>query len=84
MHIIGFNAMKALGNARTRLNMQCRTRQTSAKTSIFLRFNAFFSKNDVKCAKTRYFALKTRFVHKIGFDAMKALGNVQTHIIMQT
>ena len=62
--------------------MQCRTRQTSAKTSIILRFNAFFSKNDVKCARTRYFAPKTRFMHIIGFDAMKALGNVQTPQIM--
>ena len=44
-----------------------------------MRLNAFFSKNDVKCAKTRYFALKTRFLHIIGFNAMKALGNVQTH-----
>ena len=39
----------------------------------------FFSKNDVKCAKTRYFALETRFKHIIGFNAMKAMGNVQTH-----
>ena len=44
-----------------------------------MRLNAFFCKNDVKCAKTRYFALKTRFLHIIGFNAMKALGNVQTH-----
>ena len=57
----------------------CRIRQTSAKRSIFLRFYAFFSKNDVKCAKTRPFDLKTRFLHIIGFNAVKALGNVQTH-----
>ena len=44
-----------------------------------MRLNAFFCKHDVKCAKTRYFALKTRFLHIIGFNAMKALGNVQTH-----
>ena len=44
-----------------------------------MRLNAFFSKNDVKCAKTRYFALKMSFMHIIGFNAMKALGNVQTH-----
>ena len=44
-----------------------------------LRLNAFFSKNDVKCAQTRYFALKTRFLLIIGFNAMKALGNVETH-----
>ena len=31
-------------------------RLTNAKTSVFLRLNAFFSKNDVRCAKTRYFA----------------------------
>ena len=57
----------------------CRIRLTRPKTSISLRLNAFFSKNDVKCAKTRYFALKTRFLHIFGFNAMKALGNVQTH-----
>ena len=52
---------------------------TNAKTSVSLRLNAFFSKNDVRCAKTRYFALKTRFMHTIGFNAMKALGMVQMH-----
>ena len=31
----------------------------------------------------RYFTLKTRFMHIISFNAMKALGNVQTHLIMQ-
>ena len=39
----------------------CRIRLTRPKTSIFLHLNPFLSKNDVKCAKTRYFALKTRF-----------------------
>ena len=78
MHIIGFNAMKALGMVHKRIEL-CRTRLTNAKTSISLRLNAFFSKNDVRCAKTRYFALKTRFMHIIGFNAMKALGMVQTH-----
>ena len=43
-----------------------------------MRLNAFFSKNEVECAKTRYFALKTRFLHIVGINAMKALGNVQT------
>ena len=43
-----------------------------------MRLNAFFSKNDVKCAKTRYFALKARFMHIVGINAMKALGKVQT------
>ena len=43
-----------------------------------LRLNALFSKNDIKCAKTGYFALKTRFMHIIGFRATKALVNVQT------
>ena len=52
---------------------------TNAKTSVSLRLNAFFSKNDVRCAKTRYFALKTRFMHTIGFNAVKALGMVQMH-----
>ena len=47
-------------------------RLTSSKTSNFLRLNAFCSKNDVKGAKTRYFALKTRYLHIIGFNAMKA------------
>ena len=51
---------------------------TITKTSISLRLNAFFSKNDVNCVKTLHFALKTRFIHIIGFNAMKALGNVQT------
>ena len=46
---------------------------------MFLCVNAFFSKNDFKCAKTRYFALKTRFLHIIGFNAIRALGNVETH-----
>ena len=55
------------------------TRLTNAKTSIFLRLNAFLSKNDDICAKTRYFGLKTRFMHIIGFNAMKTLGMVQTH-----
>ena len=44
-----------------------------------MRFNAFFSKNDVKFAKTRYFALQTRFLNIVGSNAMKALGNVQTY-----
>ena len=44
-----------------------------------MRLNSFSSKNDVNCAKMRYFALKTRFMHITSFDAMKALGNVQTH-----
>ena len=57
---------------------KCGLRLTSAKTGISLRLNPFFSKNDVKCAKTRYFALKTRLMHVIGFNATKALGNVQT------
>ena len=61
----------------------CETRLSNAKTSVSLRLNAFFSKNDVRCAKTRYFALKTRFMHTIGFNAMKALGMVQKHWIMQ-
>ena len=43
-----------------------------------MRLNLFFSKNDVKSTKTTYLALKTRFMHIIGFNAMKALGNVQT------
>ena len=52
-------------------------------TSVFLRSNAFFSKNDVRCAITRYFAIKTRFMHTIGSNAMKALEMVQMHCIMQ-
>ena len=48
-----------------------------------MRLNAFFSKNDVNRATTRYFALKTRSMHIIGFKALKALGYVQTHLIMQ-
>ena len=79
MHIIGFNAMKALEWCK-RIAL-CRTELTNAKTSISFRVNAFFSKNDVRCAKTRYFALKTqtRFMHIIGFSAMKALRMVPTH-----
>ena len=57
----------------------CKFRLTRPKTSLSLRLNAFFSKNDVKCAKTRYFALKPRFLHIIYFNAMKELGNLQTH-----
>ena len=44
-----------------------------------MRSNAFSSKNDVRCAKMRYSALKTRFMHIIRFNAMKALGMLQTH-----
>ena len=44
-----------------------------------MRLNAFLSKNDVRCAKTRYFALKRRSLHTIGFNAMKAQGMVQMH-----
>ena len=58
----------------------CQIRPTKAKTRNSLRLNVvFFSKNDVKCAKTRCIALKTPFMHIIGFNAMKAVGNVQTH-----
>ena len=79
LHILGFIAMKALGNVQTHKRMElCRIRLASAKTSSFLCLIAFFSKNYVKCFKTRYFALKTHFLHFIGFNAMKALGNVQT------
>ena len=77
MHTIGFNAMKALRMVQS--IEVCKTRLTNAKTSVSLRLNAFFSKNDVRCAKTRYFALKTRFMHTIGFNAMKVLGMVQMH-----
>ena len=52
----------------------CRIRLTSAKTSISLRLNAFFSKNDGKFAKTRYFALKTPFLHIIGFKRNESIG----------
>ena len=54
------------------------------KTSVFLRLNAFSSKYDVRCTKTLYFAPKTRFVHTICFNAMKALGMVQMHWICRT
>ena len=76
MHIIGFNAMKALENMQTHLISQIGI--YSAKTSILLHSNALFSKNVVKCAKTRCFALKTCFMHIIRFNAMKALGSVET------
>ena len=77
MHIASFNAIKALRNDK-RIEL-CQFRLTSNETNISIRLNAFFSKKDVKCAKTRYFALKTRFVHITSLNAMKALGNVQTH-----
>ena len=76
-HIISFNALKALGICK-RIELY-KIRLNSAKTSLSLRLNAFFSKNDVKCAKTRSSAQKMRFLHIIGFNPMKALGNVQTH-----
>ena len=71
--------MKALGKhwEWCKSNELCKTRLTNAKTSVSLRLNAFFSKNDVRCARMRYFALKTRFMHTIGSNAMKALGMVQ-------
>ena len=68
MHTIGFNAMKAPGMCKC-IEL-CKTRLTNAKTSVSLRLNAFFSKNDVRCAETR-------FMHTIGFNTMKALGMVQ-------
>ena len=43
-----------------------------------MRLNAVFNKNDFKFPKTRYFVLKTCFKYIIGFNAMKALGNLQT------
>ena len=43
-----------------------------------MRLTAFFRKHDVNCAKTRYFAVKTGFMH-ISFKALKALGNVPTY-----
>ena len=72
MHIISFNAMKHWGTCK-RVEL-CKIRLTSAETSISLRLRSVFSKNDVICAKTRYFALKTRFMHIIGFNAMKHWG----------
>ena len=77
MHTIGFNAMKALRMVWCKCFELCKNRLTNAKTNVSLRLNAFFSKNDVRCARTRFFALKTRFMHTIGFNAMKALGMVQ-------
>ena len=77
MRTIAFNAMKTREKCK-RIEL-CRTRLTNAKTSVSLRLNAFFSKNDVRCAKMRYFALKTRFMHTIGFNTLKTLGMVQTH-----
>ena len=56
MHIIGLNAMKALETYK-RIELY-KIGLTSPKTSIFLRLNAIFSEIDVKCAKTRYSALK--------------------------
>ena len=78
MHIIGFKRNESTGEWCNCIEL-CRTRLTNAKTSISLRLNAFFNENDVRCAKTHCFALKTRFMHIIGFNAMKTLGMVQTH-----
>ena len=57
----------------------------SSKTGLCLLQYSQLSRgcDNVRCAKTRYFALKTRFMHTIGFNAMKALGMVQMHSIMQ-
>ena len=77
MHTISFNAMKALGKGQ--MLELCRIRLTNAETSNFLRLNAFFSKNDVRCAKTRHVALKTCLMHTISFNAKKALRMVQMH-----
>ena len=54
-----------------------------SKTSATPTAGRYISKNDVRCAKTRYCALKTCFMHIIGFNAMKALGMVQMRCIMQ-
>ena len=59
MHTIGFNAMKALEWCEC--IESCKTRLSNAKTSVFLRLKAFFSKNDVRCAKTRLFRAKNAF-----------------------
>ena len=40
-----------------------------------MRLNAFFSKNDVRCAKTRYFALKARFMAHYRFLRNESTGN---------
>ena len=77
MHTIRFNAMKALEVVQ--IIELCKTRLANAETSVSLRLYSFFSKNDVRCVKTRYFAVKTCFMHTIGFNAMKALGMVQMH-----
>ena len=83
MHTIGFaftqqKRRESTGNGANAFEL-CKTRLTNAKTNLSLRLHAFFSKNDVRCAKTRYFALKTRFMHTISFNAVKALGMVQMH-----
>ena len=49
MHIIGFNAMKALGNVQT--HGKCRIRLTIAKTSNPLRLNAFSAKKMLNALK---------------------------------
>ena len=46
----------------------------------FPAFTRVFLQNDVRCAKTRYFALKTRFKHTIDFNAMKALGKTSVSL----
>ena len=75
MHIIGFNAMKALGMVQNVLSY-AKTRLTNAKQAFSLLLNAFFSKNDVRCAKTRYFrAKKTRFMHITGFKRSESTEN---------
>ena len=56
----------------------CKLGPTSAKQNFSLYLIAFLGKNDVECAKTCYFELKRPFMHIIGFNVMKALGNVQT------
>ena len=74
MHIIRFNAMKALGNVQNALNYA--ELGSFALNKHFLAFKRFFQQKQRKCAKTRYFAVITRFSEIIGFNAMKALGNV--------
>ena len=73
MHIIGFNAMKALGKTCNRIKL-CSIRLTSTKTILFLRFNAFFSKNDLECANTCYFVLKNACYAHYSFQRNESTG----------
>ena len=88
MHIIVFYRNESIGNGANAVNSElCRNRLTNAKTSVSLRvslrLNEFLSKNDVNALKRVISRKKRVLCTLLCFNAVKALGMVQMHRIMQ-